>query len=452
MSSALDLLRRLGWSVIDFIYNLIDTIFNILKELNLYNIVDSVAENTAFSNFHTGVMAMAITLLALFVAWRFLMKILEPDEGLSTSQIIMEIVKCSVLVLMSIFMFTEANSFSLKLSGYAGSLFNTSNVTISDSMLNMYVSHSEAYKSSEDFENEDIKENLKNDDFSNKRMYNDKFITSSKWIFPDSQEHKYNIDWIMAIIVGGFFLYTLFFSGMMLARRQIEFLFLFLISPIVFATSIGNKQRRSAVVEQLVSLIFQASVVMLIISITIIVMMAINNTTFFEDSLFKDMALKSLMFIGCGTFLITGSQTINRFIGSNVSANSGREQLMSLMSYGHTFTSATVISSRATKGVGAYGLGVATSFIGKAGGNHIVGKAGNTIQNFGSKINSGSNNSYFKNSIGNTIQNFGGKVKTHTPSNLGKSMRMYGKDNMSDVINSVLPQRNMYRNRYKDRK
>ena len=39
MLSALDLLRRLGWAVIDFIYNLIDTLFNIIKELNLYDII-----------------------------------------------------------------------------------------------------------------------------------------------------------------------------------------------------------------------------------------------------------------------------------------------------------------------------------------------------------------------------------------------------------------------------
>ena len=69
---------------------------------------------------------------------------------------------------------------------------------------------------------------------------------------------------------------------------------------------------------------------MMIIGITVVVMQAINSTTFFTDSSFKDMALKSLMFIGCGTFLLTGSQVINRFIGANVSANSGREQLMSM--------------------------------------------------------------------------------------------------------------------------
>ena len=111
MLSALDLLRRLGWAVIDFIYNLIDTLFNIIKELNLYDIVDSVSENTIFSNFHTGIIAIAITLLALFIMWRFVMKILEPDDGLSTHQIVIEIVKCGVLILMSVFLFTKQTLF-----------------------------------------------------------------------------------------------------------------------------------------------------------------------------------------------------------------------------------------------------------------------------------------------------------------------------------------------------
>ena len=48
---ALDLLRRLGWGIINFIYNLIDTLFDVLKSLNAYNIIDSVADNSLFSNF-----------------------------------------------------------------------------------------------------------------------------------------------------------------------------------------------------------------------------------------------------------------------------------------------------------------------------------------------------------------------------------------------------------------
>lgn len=454
MLSALDLLRRLGWAIVNFIYNLIDTLFNILKELNLYDIVDSVSENTIFSNFHTGIIAIAVTLLGLFVIWRFVMKILDPDEGLSTGQILKEIFKCSILVVMSVFLFAQANSFSIKLSGYTSSLFSTNNTTISDSMLSMYVNHTEGYEASDEFKNEDIEANLKNDNFTKKRMYNDKYVTSSRWILPDEKDYKYDINWLMAIIVGGFFLYALFFSGMMLARRQIEFLFLFLISPVVFATSIGNKQRRSAVIEQLVSLILQGAVIMLIISITIIVMQAINNTTFFNNSSINDMALKSLMFIGCGTFLLTGSQVINRFIGTNVSANSGREQLMSLMSYGHTFSTATHIGANAISGAGAFGLGVASSALGKAGGNSVVNKVGNAISRFGNNFRGGNDSAKpnpIKSGIGNTIENFGNKIKSGTPSNLGKSMRRYGRENMSEAIRTVMPQRNMYRNRYRTR-
>ena len=261
----------------------------------------------------------------------------------------------------------------------------------------------------------------------------------------------------MSIIVGGFFLYALFFSGMMLARRQIEFLFLFLISPIIFATSIGNKQRRSAVIEQLVSLILQGAVVMLIISITIIVMQSINNTTFFADSTFKNMVLKSLMFIGCGTFLLTGSQVINRFIGANVSANSGREQLMSLMSYGNTFSTMASTGGLVASGLGGIGLGVTASAVGHIGGNKLVNSIGNAIQKFGNKITSSSNSSTggksnpIKSGIGKTIENFGSKVKTSTPSSIGKNLRMHGRENLGDAVSSIMPQRNMYRRRYRTR-
>ncbi len=457
MLSALDLLRRLGWAVIDFIYNLIDTLFNIIREINLYDIVDSVSNNSIFSNFHSGIIAIAITLLALFIVWKFVMKILEPDDGLSTNQIVMEIVKCSVLVLMSVFLFSQANSFSMKLSGYTSSVFTNNGITISDSMLGMYITHSDGYKNSDEFKNENIIDNLKNDNFTKKRMFNDKYVTSKKWILPDEKDYKYSINWLMAIIVGGFFLYALFFSGMMVARRQIEFLFLFIISPIVFATSIGNKQRRSAVIEQLVSLILQGAVVMMIIGITVIVMQSINSTTFFANSNFKDMALKSLMFIGCGTFLLTGSQVINRFIGANVSANSGREQLMSLMSYGNAMSSATHIGGNALSGAGAFGLGVGASAVGKLGGNKVVNKVGNAISKFGSnfkdKSSSASNPiaSKLGSGIGNTIEKFGGKVKNATPSHIGKNLRSHGRENMGEAVRSIMPQRNMYRNRYRTR-
>ena len=456
MLSALDLLRRLGWAIIDFIYGLIDTLFKILQQLNLFDIVDSISNNTVFSNFHSGVLAIAITLLALFIIWKFVMKILDPDDGLSVGQIIKDSVKCGLLIILSVFLFAQANSFSIKLSGYTSSMFADNNIKISDTMLEMYVDYSDGYEASDDFAKEDISANLKNDNFTNKRMFNDKYVTSSRWILPDEKDYKYSINWIMAIIVGGFFLYALFFSGMMLARRQIEFLFLFLISPIIFATSVGNKQRRSAVIEQLVSLVLQGAVVMLIICITVLVMKAVNSTTFFTSNV-QNMVLKSLMFIGCGTFLLTGSQVINRFIGANVSANSGREQLMSLMSYGQTFSTVASTGVMASTGAGAFGLGAVTSAVGKVGGNKLVSGIGNAIQKFGSKISNNATNTTtgksnpIKTGIGNTIERFGGKVKNSTPSNLGRSMRSYGRSNMGQAITNVMPQRSMYRNRYRTR-
>ena len=179
MLGALDLLRRLGWAIIDFIFNLIDTLFNIIKELNLYDIVSNVSDNSVFSKFHSGIIAIAITLLALFVVWRFVMKILEPDEGLSTHQIIIEIIKCSLLVLMSVFLFSQANSLSMKLSGYTANMFNSNGTTLADSMLVMYVDYSEGYKASDEFEGENIEANIKNDNFTKIRMFNDKYISDS---------------------------------------------------------------------------------------------------------------------------------------------------------------------------------------------------------------------------------------------------------------------------------
>ena len=77
------------------------------------------------------------------------MKILEPDEGLSTHQIVMEIVKCSVLVLMSVFLFSQANTLSMKLSGYTSNIFSSNGTTLSSSMLTMYVNYSDGYKASD---------------------------------------------------------------------------------------------------------------------------------------------------------------------------------------------------------------------------------------------------------------------------------------------------------------
>ena len=283
----------------------------------------------------------------------------------------------------------------------------------------------------------------------------------------NEKDYIYSINWIMAIIVGGFFLYALFFSGMMLARRQIEFLFLFVISPIVFATSIGNKERRNAVVQQLVSLMLQGAVIMLIISLTAIVMGQINETTFFSNA-FKDIVIKSIMYIGCGSFLLTGSQVVNRFIGGNVSANSGREQLMAMMGFGQAMGGIATTGGLAAAGAGLMGAGAIVKGTSKVGGvgNSALGKVGQAVSNFGSKIGGdgssyggiGSNlkmvGDYMQASSNLRRNNVDSKGQAHSQSRLsrfGSGMMNAGSNAMASAMQSIAPTRTMYRRRYRGR-
>ena len=449
---ALDFIRTIGWGIISFIYNLIDVLFDILKELNAYNIIDSLAGNSMFSKFHKGILAISVTLLGLFALYKFIMKIIEPDDGLPSSKLVTEIIKSTLFVLLSVFLFAQVSTLSIKLSGFTASIFSNNNVTISDNMLIMFVDYSKQYKLSDEFKKEDYKSKIKNDDFTNAKMYNDKFTTNDKWILKDEKDYKYSINWILSIIVGGFFLYALFFSGMMLARRQLEFLFLFVISPVVFATSIGNKQRRSAVIEQLVSLMLQGAVVMLIISLTALVTKEIGSTTFFSDNSFKDVVIKSLLYIGAGTFLLTGSQVINRFIGSNVSVNSGREQLMSLIGVGQTMNTISNVATTAGVGASMLGLGGVSQVAGAVGGNKAVSSVGEAISNFGKNISSKSTaQNSAVNKIGSLISRTGNKIGNINLSSMGKDLTRGGVNNLKSSFSQVIPQTPINRNRYKER-
>lgn len=464
---ALDLLRTLGWGIIHFIYSLIDSLFDILRGLNAFDIINSVSGDNNFITFQKSIIAIAVTLLGLFAITRFAKKIIDPDESLSSEGIVKEIIKCGILIIMSTFLFVQASTFSIKLAGFTSNIFSSGGTTLSASMETMFIDYSDGYKDSDEFKGEDIAKNIKNGNFDGKKMYNDKYVTSSRWILPDEKDYKYSINWIMAIIVGGFFLYSLFFCGMMLARRQIEFLFLFVISPIVFATSIGNKERRNAVVQQLVSLMLQGAVIMLIISLTAIVMGQINETTFFSNA-FKDIVIKSIMYIGCGSFLLTGSQVVNRFIGGNVSANSGREQLMAMMGFGQAMGGIATTGGLAAAGAGLMGAGVIVKGTSKVGGvgNSALGKVGQAVSNFGSKI-SGDGSSY--GGIGSNLKmvgdymqassnlrrnNVDSKGQAHSQSRLsrfGSGMMNAGSNAMASAMQSIAPTRTMYRRRYRGR-
>lgn len=467
---ALDLLRTLGWLLLHFIFSLIDDLFDILKSINGFNIIDTISDNKSFSNFHSGLLIVSLTLLGLFAIWKFVMKILEPDEGLSVQQIVKEIIKCTCLIILSTFLFAEATTFSIKLSGYTSNALNNKNMTIGESMLVMYVDDSDEYKEDSDYKKEDIGKYITNGQFKRKSMYNDKFVTDIDSDDPLEEKYKYEINWIMATVVGAFFLYAIFFSGMMLARRQIEFLFLFVISPVVYATSIGNKQRRGALVEQLVSLMLQGAVIMLIIGLTALVMGQIQETTFFTDAPVKNGLLKSLMFIGCASFLLTGSQVANKFIGNNVSANSGREQMMAMMGFGQAMKGVSSIAGGAAAGAGLVGAGIAAKGASKGvnAGGGVLAKVGQGISNFGSKMASNGGNTPIG-TMGNNLQHLGSYIQSssiarHNPAtgksqsafseklnNLGNNMMRAGGNNFKNVANQVMPSRNTYRKRYRNR-
>lgn len=421
---ALDLLRLLGWSIISLIFNFIDIIYDIISKINELDIIGTMASNNIFSTFHKSVVVIAITIFALFTTWQFARKVIEPDETPSISQILVEVFKCGFLILLSTFFFIQVSTFSIELSGYVGSMMKIdNNTTLGSELLINYVDYDEEYKKSDNFENDDYKEQIMHQKFEKGEHYNDKYVNSE-----NKRAYKYKIQWIMAILCGGFFLYALVFSSIMLARRQVEFLFLFLISPIIYATSICNKQRRGALIEQLVSLTFQSAVVVLIINITALLTIQINTTNFFANT-FQNMATKSLLYLGCATFLITGSQTINRFIGSNVSANSGREQLMSLMGYGKLASGTGKLLGGATLGAGLLGTGAmlkGENFIAnKTGLSRAVGRASNNIlqragiglasfgNSFGSAVLPDGSTMSSRNIISRSVEGVGNAIRSH---------------------------------------
>ena len=466
MLKAVDLLRTLGWGLISFIFSLIDSLLEIIREINSYDIIDSIANIDIFRNLHSAIITISITLFGLFVVWAFVKKVMDPDIGLSFSETLKEIFKCGAFIILSTFLFSQVTAFSISLSGFTSNIFKESKTELSDSMLKLYVNYTDSYKQDNPDKAEDylIENAIKNKSFEENEMYNDKY----KKNLTSKNTYIYKIDWIMAVIVGGFFLYALFFSGMMLARRQIEFLFLFVISPIVFATSIGNKQRRSAVIEQLVSLTLQAAVVMLIINITALIMQSVNNTEFFNN-MFQNVVIKSLMFIGCGSFLLTGSQVVNRFIGGNVSANSGREQIMSLMGFGQSLATTGRTAGLALGGASMLGVGSAVKTIGDSGNisNNVIKNVGSKLSGVGKKIQSSTNDNSSLHNFGNYLCNYGKNMESFATSRLnpkskdgldipsrssrlsrfGGNMMDIGKDSLGYAVDNIIPNRNLYRRR-----
>ena len=128
---------------------------------------------------------------------------------------------------------------------------------------------------------------------------------------------------------------------------------------------------------------------MLIVSLSVMVMQEINETTFFTNS-FMNVTVKCLLYLGCATFIMTGSQVINRFIGINVSSASGREQLMSLMGYGKMAGIGAAAGTGTLIGGSLLATGGAMK-VGKSVGSSALSSAGVTLGTLGTRNNFNSN-------------------------------------------------------------
>ena len=176
---ALDLLRLLGWSIISLIFKFIDIIYDIISKINELDIIGTMASNNIFSTFHKSVVVIAITIFALFTTWQFARKVIEPDETPSISQILVEVFKCGFLILLSTFFFIQVSTFSIELSGYVGSMMKIdNNTTLGSELLINYVDYDEEYKKSDNFENDDYKEQIMHQKFEKGEHYNDKYVNS----------------------------------------------------------------------------------------------------------------------------------------------------------------------------------------------------------------------------------------------------------------------------------
>ena len=205
-------------------------VYNLNNILKIQHIQDScelssrrTINNQAFRNFYTGAMAIAVTVFALFIIWKFVNKLLDPDEETTFKIIIMEIVKCGSLIMLSTFLFVQVSNFSISLSNYTGSIFESSNnATMSNTMLTMFISYKDSYKNSDKFdESKSIADVVKDGSFDNDELYLSKYVTKAKIIFLGDYIDRGGFSF--EIVITLFTLICKFPSNIVLLRGNHEF-------------------------------------------------------------------------------------------------------------------------------------------------------------------------------------------------------------------------------------
>ena len=369
----LDILRSIGLGLVNIIFDTIDVLYNVAHKINSLNFIQMLEniENSPFTKIFNAFFILAFAVLFLFSVWKITFRIFDADENQEQTlfSLIKEIAKCGFLIFLVSLIFNQGISLGIGLSNAIYNNFTTSNSTIGDNMKSSYLtvnencyynSGNEDYHKDMDKVDEENVNKLKDqlsgyvsipssvdtvEDF-NSLIRNGKLtatnITDSgafsstcqiykAGIWNDGEDYFFNYNWVFGILIGVIFLFAIGFSVIMLGRRQLEIAFLMLIAPLVFATSVGRKEQRSALYQQLVSLVLQAGALLLLIGLTSIMFNAIQNSSDINSlPYFTKIVAQSVLYLGCAMMLLTGSTTLNRFIGENVSANSGRDMMLAM--------------------------------------------------------------------------------------------------------------------------
>ena len=390
--SVLDILRGLGMGIINIVFKTIDVLYDVAHSINSLNFIEMLknVDNSPFTKIFNAFFILAFALLFLFAVWKLTFRILDADSNEQPLfELVKEIVKCGFLIFSVYLIFSTTINLGINLSNAIYNNFNISNSTIGDKMKTSYLSINEAcYKVSGgdkvDAKNvKDLKDKL--DGYSNtssantmadfEKLIRNDTITASNvsdsgafsfrcniykpGIWNDSEDYAFNYNFLFGIIIGAIFLFAVGFSVLMLGKRQLELAFLMVISPLVIATSVGRKEQRSALYQQLASLVLQAGAIMLLIGLISIMFNAIQNSADINKlNYFTKVVAQSVLYLGCAMMLMTGCTSLNRFIGENVSANSGRDMMMAMRGLGGGLATATGL------GIGAVG---ATAGVAKGG-------------------------------------------------------------------------------------
>lgn len=366
--SVLDILRGLGIGIVNILFKTIDVLYDVAHSINSLNFIQMLENinNSPFTKIFNAFFILAFALLFLFSVWKLTFRILDADNNEQPLfDLVKEIIKCGFLIFSVYLIFNTTINLGINLSNAIYNNFNTSNSTIGDKMKTSYLSLNEScYKISggdsvdaknvknlkeklngysnvssattmKDFEGLIRNDTLTATNVSDSGAFAYRCQIYKPGIWNDSEDYAFNYNFLFGIIIGAIFLFAVGFSVLMLGRRQLELAFLMVISPLVIATSVGRKEQRSALYQQLASLVLQAGAIMLLIGLTSTMFNVIQNSTEINSlNYFTKVVAQSVLYLGCAMMLMTGCTSLNRFIGENVSANSGRDMMMAMRGLG----------------------------------------------------------------------------------------------------------------------